>query len=152
MLSLQRGCCERFQYLSHTKKIVHFIFVWKKKKDSPPPPQPLRQLSQKPFVYWWNNLLCIMMFYKYIYCLKNTFRLDTNTTSLHVTFGRSAKQLFSRMYKNTFHPEFKSRKHSRLVKSERQGIFISTIFVTSVTPYKVDIFLFVCSELASADS
>lgn len=45
------------------------------------------------------------------------------------------------MYKNTtFFPVFRGNKHSKLVKSERQGIFISTIFVTSVILYKVDIF------------
>lgn len=150
-LSLQRGCCERFQCLSHTSQIVHFIFVWKKKKTSPPGNLSVNYISSLLF----TDETTFSVSWRFI----NTF------TALKTLSGSIQTQLlcmlfldtvpnnfFSRMYKNTSHPEFKSRQHSRLVKSGSQGIFISTIFVTSVTLYKVDIFLCVCSELATADS
>lgn len=128
-----------------------FYFCMKKKKTSPPGNLSVNYISSLLF----TDETTSSVSWRFI----NTF------TALKTLSGSIQTQLlcmlfldtvpnnfFSRMYKNTSHPEFKSRKHSRLVKSGSQGIFISTIFVTSVTLYKVDIFLCVCSELATADS
>lgn len=128
-----------------------FYFCMKKKKTSPPGNLSVNYISSLLF----TDETTFSVSWRFI----NTF------TALKTLSGSIQTQLlcmlfldtvpnnfFSRMYKNTSHPEFKSRKHSRLVKSGSQGIFISTIFVTSVTLYKVDIFLCVCSELATADS
>lgn len=94
-----------------------------------------------------------MKFYKYIYCLKSLLGLTQTQFLCMLFFGHlyNAKQSLPGCIKTQLFPVFRGSKHSKLMKSEKQDIFISTIFVTSVILYKVDIFFCVCPELASAD-
>lgn len=74
--------------VSHTHHRLSILFLYEKKKK-----KTVCFLDNLDINYTCNLLftdkndpVCIMKFYKYIYCLKS---LNANTTSLHVLFGHS---------------------------------------------------------------
>lgn len=137
----------------HTRHRLSILFLYEKKKRLPPPPGNLSVNYISSLLFTDETTFSVSWRFINTFTALKTLSGSIQTQLLCMLFLDTVpNNFFSRMYKNTSHPEFKSRKHSRLVKSGSQGIFISTIFVTSVTLNKVDIFLCVCSELATADS
>lgn len=73
MFSLERGCCGRFQCICHTHHRFSILFLYEKKI---PNNLDINYISNLLFTD--KTILCIMKFYKYIYCLKS---LNANTIS-----------------------------------------------------------------------